>query len=367
MSLDRVDVRDFLEALGIKVESVSGENLTFLCPWHHERHPSARMNFKTTAWLCSVGCGQGNAITFLSKLRNMTVEEARNHIYARYGIGPGAPIDDLESEVLRNLARRVEVEPERVAPSEEWIEEFRFRWEAAWGHPAHEYMVEQRGFTVEELIYWEIGYDDFSHRVTIPVRDIHGTLVGFKGRAISPDSQPRYLILGTPLNSSGRFPFHTYAKSEHVFGLDRWRSQDSTLYIVEGELNVVALWRHGFPAVAVAGAEFSDRQRELIATHTDHVTIYFDDDGWRCTRERHYRGVDPGPCQVCGAETYNPGQRGTSKVASAMMSFVGVDVILNAPGDAAELGAHVVRELATHVVPALELGIQGKLTLAPTT
>lgn len=364
MNLDRVDVRDFLEALGIKIDSASGDNLLFRCPWHNDRHPSARMNFKTTAWLCSAGCGKGNAITFLSKLRDMPVDEARDHVYARYGIGPGAPIDDLESEVLRNLARGVEVQPERVPPSEEWVDHFRFRWEAAEG-PAYDYMVTQRGFTVEELIYWQVGYDALYHRVTIPVRAVDGRLVGFKGRTIV-DAEPRYLVMGTPLGHAGRYPFHTYAKSDHVFGLDRWRGGDM-LYIVEGELNAIALWRHGYPAVAVAGSEFSDRQRELIASRADHVTIYFDDDGWRCTAERHYRGAEPGDCPKCGAQTYNPGQRGTAKVASALIPFVSVDVVLNAPSDAADIGAYDLRELLSHTTPALELGIHGKLDLVTIT
>lgn len=126
--LERVDVLDFLAALGVEVDSRSGENALFKCPWHNDRHPSARMNVNTTAWLCSAGCGKGNAIHFLAKLRQLEFDEARDHIYARYGIGPGAPIDDLEAEVRRNLSMDVKVQESRVPPDESWVDYLSIDW-----------------------------------------------------------------------------------------------------------------------------------------------------------------------------------------------------------------------------------------------
>lgn len=340
MNLDRVDARDLLEALGIKITSVSGDNLVFACPWHFDRHPSARMNFKTTLWLCDVCHIKGNAIHFLSRLRSMSYEEALGHISMRYGIGPTAAIDDLEREVRRNLDHHVEAQQERVLPSEEELQSFFIPWEVAQQHPAYLYMVEQRGFSPAVLTSWEIGYDSYTNRITIPVRDAAGQLVGFKARALDPDKHPRYLILGTPLGGRGRFNFHTYAKSEHVFGLHRCQSR--SLVVVEGELNAIAMHeRHGCEAVAVAGSEFSDRQRELIARACDHVIVYLDDD--------------------------LAGRRGTIKVAQSLMPFVQVDVVLSAPGDAAELGPYDVRELLSHAESALTLAVRRDLDLVVST
>lgn len=338
MGLDRVVVRDFLEALGIEIDSVSGDNMLFLCPFHSDRHPSARMNWRTTAWLCSVGCGKGNAIHFLSMLRQMSYEEARDHIYNRYGIGPTAPIDDLESEVLRNLGRGVELTPERVLPDESWVAHFRLDWEVDREHPAHLYMVEQRGFTPAALNRWEIGYDPLTERVAIPVRDVHGKLVGFKGRAICDDQYPRYLILGDA-GDRERYGFQTYRKSEHVFGLDRC-IRDSCwqrcCWVVEGELNAIAMReRFGEFAVAVAGSEFSDRQRELIASCCGVVKIYFDSD--------------------------TAGSRGTAKVASMLTSFITAYAVIDAPDDAAAIKADVFHELQAKSV--LELAVEGMLDL----
>lgn len=374
--LERVDVRDFLNALGVEVDSQSGDNVLFCCPFHNDRHPSARMNIKTTAWLCSVGCGKGNAIHFLSMLRQMTHEDARDHIYGRYGIGPAAPIDDLESEVLRNLARRVEIEDARVLPDKSWIDYLAIDWEVEQEHlrtgqdvhPAYEYML-HRGFGHHTLKRWQIGYDPLSRRVTIPVHDVEGQLVGFKGRAID-DVYPRYLIIGDTTDDLSRYGFHTYRKSEHVFGLDRCvanRHWSGVCVVVEGELNAIAMTeRHQRFAVAVAGSEFSDRQRELIAHHCRKVVIYFDDDGWKCSAERHYIGEQPGDCPICGAPTVNPGRRGTVKVANALVPFIDVEVILGAPDDAAALRSDQVVPLLRSARSAMELAVLGELDLVLT-
>lgn len=342
MSLDRVDVRDFLESLGVEIDSASGDNFNFLCPFHRERHPSASMNFKTTQWLCRVGCGKGNAIHFLAKLRGMDNAEARDHIYARYGIGPGAPIDDLESEVRRNLARGAEpIREPRVAPDESWVDCFSIDWEDR-SHPAVSYML-GRGFSVDGLRRWQIGYDPLSERVTIPVRDVYGQLVGFKGRSISDDAWPRYKIIGDPAKL-WRYNFHTYSKSEHVFGLDRcvgdpiWQG---CCYVVEGELNAIAMCeRFNLHAIAVAGSEFSDRQRELIASRVGVVIIYFDQD--------------------------LAGGRGVVKVASALMPFLAsVSVVLNPPDDAAAISEDDFHALRSE--RALDLAVAGDLQIVAST
>lgn len=350
---ERVDVTDFLTALGIEIDSYSGDNAIFLCPFHSERHPSARMNVKTTAWLCSVGCGKGNAVHFLSMVRQMPFEEARNHIYARYGIGPGAPIDDLEAEVRRNLNLSVKQEPERVLPDESWVEYLAIDWEVDREHPAVAYML-SRGFSPEVLTRWQIGYDELSKRVSIPVRDHYGKLVGFKGRSIDPDRHPRYSILGDPVGSpEARYGFHTYRKSEYVFGLDRCIGDPCWLrccWVVEGELNVIAM-RERFQeyAVAVAGSEFSDRQRELIASTCGVVKIYLDDDVYKDGKLRDI----------------NPGRRGTVKIAQALIPFINVYCVLGAPDDAAAIDEQDFSELKSQ--SALELIVDGDLELIPVT
>jgi DNA primase len=356
--LEKIDVDDFLAALGIEVESQSGDNALFCCPFHRDRHPSARMNVKTTAWLCSVGCGKGNAIHFLAQLREMSFDEARDHIYSRYGIGPGAPIDDLESEVRRNLERGDVIIPERVAPDESWVDYLAIDWEVE-EHPAQQYMI-GRGFSPAICQQWQLGFDELSQRVTIPVRDHHFNLVGFKGRAIDPEREPRYLVIGDNNPEWRPYGFETYRKSEVVFAMHMaisslWNPNLDRVVLVEGELNAIAMWdRHQVSAVAVAGSEFSETHRRLIAEHFDKVTIYFDDDVYEKDGSGRLRDR-------------NPGRLGAAKVASALLPFLDVDVVLGAPDDAAALDSAQVLELLANAQPAMQLAVCGEMQLALTT
>lgn len=200
VDMSYVDVEDMLDALEISY-SVSHNNATFLCPFHKEYKPSARMSTETTAWLCN-GCGEKgkNAISFFAKIRNINMSEAKRTLEERYGGSLTVAIDDLESEVARNLAGREGAKEERVVPGEEWVGRFHAALfaDSVWpeGVPenvlhARAYILD-RGFSMATLESWSIGYDWFSNRLTIPVRDADGVLVGFKGRSWEPERHPKY-------------------------------------------------------------------------------------------------------------------------------------------------------------------------------
>lgn len=345
IDLSFVDVEDFLDTLEISY-TVGHANATFLCPFHHEHKPSARMSVETTAWLCN-GCGERgkNAISFLAKLRSISMSEAKRVIEERYRGSLIAALDDLESEVARNLAgAEVEVE-ERITPDPEWVNMFYAALfsPGVWpeGVPdavrmAREY-IEGRGFWPATLGEWAIGYDWYSDRVTIPVRDAGGALVGFKGRAWY-DRHPKYLVLGDARDRPARYGFQTYRKSEVVFGLDRCDPAPREIIIVEGELNVLAMKQLGYRNVAaVAGAEFSDAQAKLIVERADSAVIFFD-------------------ANCAGVE-------GTAKVSRALAPHMPVKAITDAPGDAAELDAKSVDELINSASPTLELIVRGLLPI----
>lgn len=346
--LEYVDVEDLLTTLEITVSYVSHGNAGFLCPFHHEYKPSARMSVETTAWLCN-GCGEKgkNAISFLAKMRSLNMSEAKRILEERYGGALSAGIDDLESEVIRNQNRQAPEPEVRVVPEDRWITEFIAAaydptvWPdgALPGVEGSVAYMAARGFSQETLLSWQIGYDWISDRVAIPVRDADGQLVGFKGRAWRQGHEPKYLVLGDAPNKSPRYRFQTYRKSEVVFGLDRCEPYPERMIVVEGELNVLAMHQHGYQnVVAVAGAEFSDKQARLIIDRADGEVVVFFDAG-------------------------DAGQKGTEKVVRALRDYLPIRAVLEAPGDANELGEEVVDQLVNGATSALELQVRGLLTV----
>ena len=342
--LSYIDVKDLLISTGCKNVAESAGEVSFSCPgdthFHGDNNPSARMNSYTTAWICH-GCKErGNAITFLAWHKKLPETVARRLLEERYrGGAMNAPIGGLEVMVKEIQNPVVIEEPERKLPDESWLEKFRVDWKELYRRLAndfktyHDYAeyIFQRGFDQHVLNNWEIGYDEISDRITIPIKDHMGRLVGFKGRSYKHGYNPRYMILG-----GKHYGFDPYLKSHYVFGLEPlYRSAKDKCIIVEGELNVLAMDQYGYNAVGIAGSEFSPIQRGLITSNFREVTLYLDND--------------------------KAGESGTKKVIEMLSPYMPIKVVQNAPGDAAELDKDTVKELISSAEPALLLQAQGKL------
>lgn len=343
--LSYINARDLLESVGISNISESSGEISFSCPsdahQFGDHSPSARMNSRTSAFLCH-SCGiRGNAITFLSWHKSLPETVARRLLEERYGGGRiSAEVGGLEQEVLRIMNPVEQIEKARIPPVESWLETFRVNWGGtSYSNQSKPsvYMENERGFTPDILRKCEIGYDDISERITIPIRDHEGRLVGFKGRAWRENTIPRYMILGDYGNQK-RYGFQPYQKSKYVFGLDSWIKNHeileygSRMILCEGELNVIAMDQHGFyDAVGISGSEFSQTQCDLIKSYCSNAILFLDND--------------------------KAGEKGTKKVIEMLSSYMLIKVVQNAAGDAAELDTKTVRDLIGNAIPALELQI----------
>jgi DNA primase len=304
--LHNVDVIDFLEAL--EVENVSrstADEVQFSCPFpghtSGDATPSAYMNdgsidaSRSTYWKC-FGCNRhGTAITFYAELEGISKAEAARHVRETWGASYRAPQGGIAAEFEQRLRKRYEQRnsvPFKEISWDHYDDLFGVDWEAAYDRyrfspacpEAVAYMF-KRGFTVKTLIDWNIGYDAIGYhgRLTIPVCNVDGTLIGVKGRAYE-DARPKYKILGDRPDRFPRYKFRPYEKARVVFGLDRVKKA-GRLVMCEGELDVIALAQHGIPAIAVGGAQLSGDQARLIRDYADEVVVFFDsnDAGYRAT------------------------------------------------------------------------------------
>ena len=291
--LQHVDVIDFLENFDIaNITPINADEVLFSCPFpghvHGDSTPSACMNngskdsALTTLWTC-YGCKRGgNAVTFYEEYHGVSKQVARRAVKEHYAPGYRAP---KYGSIAREFESRYKKAKERHDESTVPIlgSEILKQFEVDWGYYAEEYRdspdvayMLDRGFTPATLDEWGIGYDDDSKRITIPVCDETGNLVGFKGRAWRKNARPKYLVLGDK-GRRQRYGFDTYDKSLVVFGLDRWGEQESYVF-VEGELDVMSLWVMGIPAICVGGSSMSTEQAKLIRQYCDEVVLFFDSD-----------------------------------------------------------------------------------------
>lgn len=124
--------------------------------------------------------------------------------------------------------------------------------------------LNERGFSDQVLAEWEIGMG--AGRISIPVRDRQGCLVGISGRATRPTQKPKYM------HSTGfRRDFYLYG--EHKV------EEGERCYITEGFFDVINLHQLGYKnALSVFGSSISDLQVEKIVSWFNRVVIVPDGD-----------------------------------------------------------------------------------------
>lgn len=121
---------------------------------------------------------------------------------------------------------------------------------------------------------FELGLDVFSHRITIPIRDEMGRLVGVKGRRAwdaVDEWNPKYIYL------------HQCAKSRICYGLYKtlpYIREKNEIIVCESEKGVMQLWSYGYRnCVAVGGHSISQQQQDLIIqSGAATIIIAFDKD-----------------------------------------------------------------------------------------
>lgn len=229
------------------VKSVSGDEFVCVCPWHSSTgtKPHLYINAVKGVFSCKA-CGKKG------HLKNIMAEMPR-------------PTGQDITDRLTRIAESKNVTPQRVYP-ETWLTRFDF---------PHRYW-ESRGFSEDVIRDFQLGYDPMMDRVTIPMRDEHGNLLGVVQRVLT-NEQPRY-----------RYP-KGYPIGKSLFG--SWMVGDNKkVALVEGTLDAVACWDARVPALAMLGSRLSADQRSLLLRlGITTVVIFTDDDkpGWEAIAQIH--------------------------------------------------------------------------------
>lgn len=175
---------------------------------------------------------------------------------------------------------------------------------------ALQYVKEERGFSVETIRSWQLGYspddgaalytflkkrgfkdeellkaglitrrrnglgDMFRGRIMIPLADGQGNIVGFTARLLKDDKNaPKYF--NTPQTP-------IYDKGRQVFGLHHAKSairKTDQVVLVEGNLDVIASHQAGVEqVVAAAGTAMTADHLRSLSRLTPRITLAFDAD-----------------------------------------------------------------------------------------
>jgi DNA primase len=129
------------------------------------------------------------------------------------------------------------------------------------------------GMTIKDENKKDNFYDRFRNRIIFPIRDIRNRVVGFGGRVINSNDQPKYL------NSPETPVFH---KGSLLYNYSKIRpnlKNNDNLIVVEGYMDVVSLASKGLQnAVAPLGTAITETQLNILWKDTNSPIICFDGD-----------------------------------------------------------------------------------------
>src|SRR4051794_8949093 len=333
-SRERVrDAADFAELVGARTElKRSGVNrLQELCPFHEERTPSFGIDPTEKLYYC-FGCqAGGDVFKFVMETEGLDFSAALEWLAERYRVPLEREAEDPREAATREARERLLALLERTAA---WY--VRLLWESEEAAPARSYLVgrgleegalreyrvgwapdtwervviasSRAGYSADELLAAGLAQrarsgkliDRFRGRITFPLADERGRVLGFGARAMSPEDRPKYL------NTSENELFH---KGRIVYGADMARAaaaRAGRVVLVEGYTDVIALHQAGVPeAVAQMGTALTAAQVDALARLAPKALFCQDPD--RAGQESVAKGIE-------SLRSHNAGRRATRAV-----------------------------------------------------
>lgn len=318
--LDRIrDAIDFASLVEQRVElrRAGTGRMTGLCPFHDERTPSFSVNVDEKLFHC-FGCGEGGDIfRYIELTEGVDFPDAVTLLADRAGIELKTEEEDPQTAARRKRERRL---LELLDRTNRYFE--RQLWDAQEAQPARD-ELQRRGLDPNVLRAFRVGYapsawdrvmigsrhagyqpdemlaagivqtsrdnpdrlyDRFRRRITFPLADRRGRILGFGARAIGPDQKPKYV------NSSDGPVYH---KGRHLFAAHMARkhaARSGDVILCEGYTDVIALHQAGLEnAVGLMGTALTTEQVAALGKLAPSVILALDAD--RAGREAMLRAA----------------------------------------------------------------------------
>ncbi len=291
---------DIVEVIGEHTRlRKAGRSWKGLCPFHNERTPSFTVDRDKGLYHC-FGCGAGgDVIHFVRQIDRLDFPEAIEVLAARFGVAIPKRVArgprDVERERLFSAVAAAQrfyaaelAKPGNVAA--EYLEK-RAVPEAVsralgvgYAPAGWETLVKGLGGAWPEAVLVEAGllqprsegrgsYDRFRNRLLFTIRDERGRPVGFSGRALSPEDEPKYL-------NSPESPI--FLKKRLLYALTDAREairRGERSVLAEGCFDHLALFLAGVEeTVASMGTALTPEQAAKLKRLAPKVVLCYDGD-----------------------------------------------------------------------------------------
>jgi DNA primase len=294
--LERVDILEVISEY-VSLKKV-GKDWYGLCPFHPDTKPSMRVREDKKVFNC-FGCGTGgNVITFISKIKNLSFQEALNFLAERY-------YPDLVVDISRESwseKRKI------IQANAHMLFLFRKFFKSKDGEVAREYLKSRKikedmwdhfaigfapsdPFIIPNMLVKE-GFEPeiltltgnirkvensltliFRKKIIFPITNTKGEVIAFGGRVLDDTASPKYI-------NSAESP--VFKKRESFFGLvqalDEMRLYGKCI-IAEGYFDVISLHQAGLKySISCLGTAITPSHISFLKKLATDIIFMFDGD-----------------------------------------------------------------------------------------
>ena len=281
----------------------SGKNFVGVCPFHDDTSPSMFVSPDKQIYKC-FSCGaSGNVFTFVQNYENIEFKQAVKKVADL----TGQKVEGLASEVFNKY-----VDPEKEVLYkifEDLTKYYMYLLKSTDGKEALDYLrnrgiddtiieefqigfspvdsrasikfLQNKGYKNDDIIKAGIGafkngevYDMYSGRITFPLCDSYGRVIAYSARKISKDpNEAKYR------NTNETILFHKSDVLYHYHKADKTARKDGFVYVLEGFMDVIALYRIGIKsAVAIMGTALTQEHIKLLKKLNCEIRMSLDGD-----------------------------------------------------------------------------------------
>jgi len=237
------------------------DHLQGRCPIHGgQRDDSFRAHLTKNVFQCFACQAHGNVLDFVAAMEQCSIREAALRLQEWFGVGASG-LRLYPAAAGRQNSELVRKKEGRNLP---------LRFALTGVERDHPYLA-QRGIDPATAAEFGVGYYAgpglMSGRIVIPIRNRHGQIVAYAGRALD-DRPPKYKL------PAG------FRKALELFNLHRAvAAGGKAVIVVEGYFDCMRVHRAGFPCVvALMGSSLSAAQESGLRCHFEGIALMLDGD-----------------------------------------------------------------------------------------
>ena len=275
----------------------AGRNFKGHSPWGTDKTPSFMVSPEKGIWHDFSSNKGGDIFTFVMEMEGCTFREALEKLAQQAGVELKrySGDDKKQQQHKARLYEALELATKyfqycltknkdvmkyvfyKRNLNKQTVAKFRIGYAPKSGRALVDFLT-KRGFTKQEIedagLVNRFGGDLFKGRMTVPLMDVSGRVIGFTARIIEKDeNSPKYL------NTPETF---LYNKGRHIFGLSQAKDairRSEFVVVVEGNMDVISSHQAGVcEAVATAGTAMTEMHLKSFSRMTNDIRLAYDGD-----------------------------------------------------------------------------------------